>query len=63
VIPVNSAAESGIRRGDVIAEMNRAPINNMQDYQRLLGSLQKGASILFLVKRGGTTIYIAVKVG
>ncbi len=63
VIPGNSAAESGIRRGDVIAEMNRAPINNMQDYQRLLGSLQKGASILFLVKRGGTTIYIAVKVG
>jgi len=63
VTPGNSAAESGIRRGDVIAEMNRTPINNMQDYQRLIGSLQEGASILFLVKRGGTTIYIAVKAG
>ena len=57
------AAESGIRRGDVITEMNRTPINNLQDYQRLLRSVSKGASVLFLVKRGGTTIYIAVKVG
>jgi serine protease Do len=62
VTPGNSAAESGIRRGDVIAEMNRNPVNNIQDYQRLLGSVKKEASVLFLVKRGGTTIYIAVKV-
>ncbi|MBL4665395.1 MAG: DegQ family serine endoprotease [Nitrospinaceae bacterium] len=63
VTPGNSAAESGIRRGDVIAEMNRTPIKSMQDYQRLLGSVKKSTSVLFLVKRGGTTIYIAVKVG
>jgi serine protease Do len=63
VTPGNSAAESGIRRGDVVAEMNRNPVNSMQDYQRLLGSVKKGDSVLFLVKRGGTTIYIAVKVG
>lgn len=62
VTPGGSAGESGIRRGDVIAEINRAPINNSQDYRRLLGSVQAGASVLFLVKRGGTTIYIAVKV-
>mgnify|MGYP003317296191 CR=1 FL=1 len=54
--------ESGIRRGDVISEMNRAPVRNVQDYERLLRSVNKGSSILFLVKRRGTTIYIAVKV-
>ncbi|MBT5471991.1 MAG: DegQ family serine endoprotease [Nitrospina sp.] len=63
VTPGASAAESGIRRGDVIAEMNRSAVNNTQDYHRLMSSLQKGASVLFLVKRGGTTIYIAVKAG
>ena len=63
VTPGGFAGESGIRRGDVITEMNRAPINNLQDYERLLRSVNKGASVLFLVKRGGTTIYIAVKVG
>ena len=63
VTPGNSAAESGIRRGDVISEMNRNPITNMKDYERLSGSIKTGDSVLFLVKRGGTTIYIAVKVG
>ena len=63
VTPGGFAGESGIRRGDVITEMNRAPINKLQDYERLLRSVNKGASVLFLVKRGGTTIYIAVKVG
>ena len=63
VTPGNFADESGIRRGDVISEMNRTPITNMKDYQRLAGSVKTGDSVLFLVKRGGTTIYIAVKVG
>lgn len=58
----NAASEAGIRRGDVIAEMNRTPVKNTQDYQNLLASVQKGSSVLFLVKRGGSTIYIAVKV-
>ena len=51
VTPGNSAAESGIRRGDVISEMNRNPITNMKDYQRLSGSVKTGDSVLFLVKR------------
>jgi len=58
----DAASEAGIRRGDVISEMNRAPVKNVGDYQNLLASVQKGSSVLFLVKRGGTTIYIAVKV-
>ncbi|MBT6902194.1 MAG: DegQ family serine endoprotease [Nitrospina sp.] len=58
----NAAAEAGIRRGDVISEMNRGTVRNMQDYQNLLASVEKGSSVLFLIKRGGSTIYIAVKV-
>ena len=58
----NAASEAGIRRGDVISEMNRAPVKNVADYRKLLASVQKGSSLLFLVKRGGSTIYIAVKV-
>ena len=57
----NAASEAGIRRGDVISEMNRAPVKNVADYRKLLASVQKGSSVLFLVKRGGSTIYIAVK--
>ena len=58
----NAAAEAGIRRGDVISEMNRSIVKDMRDYQNLMASVQKGSSVLFLVKRGGSTVYIAVKV-
>lgn len=62
VVAGNAASEAGIRRGDVISEMNRMPVKNLEDYQNLLASVGKGSSVLFLVKRGGSTIYIAVKV-
>ena len=62
VVAGNPASEAGIRRGDVISEMNRSPVKNIGDYQNLLSSVKKGSSVLFLIKRGGTTIYIAVKV-
>ena len=62
VVARNAASEAGIRRGDVISEMNRVPVKNLQDYNNLLANVEKGSSVLFLVKRGGSTIYIAVKV-
>lgn len=58
-----AAGEAGIRRGDVIAEINRTPVNSVQDYHSVTSGMKKGATVLFLVRRGGTTIYIAVKMG
>ena len=55
------AGEAGIRRGDVISEINRTPINSVQDYHNVTSAAKKGSTVLFLVRRGGTTIYIAVK--
>ena len=57
-----SAAEAGIRRGDVITEIDRKPISNMVEYKRSLGTIKKGRTVLFLVRRSGSTIYIAVKI-
>ncbi len=57
-----SAAEAGIKRGDVITEIDRQPVRNMSEYKRSLGAISKGRTVLFLIKRGGTTIYIAVRI-
>ena len=57
-----SAAEAGIKRGDVIIEIDKNPVKNMADYERSLGAIRKGRTVLFLIRRGGTTIYIAVKI-
>ncbi|GJL80039.1 MAG: peptidase [Nitrospinaceae bacterium] len=56
-----AAGEAGIRRGDVISEINRTPVKSVQDYERVTSEAKKGTTVLFLVRRGGTTIYIAVK--
>ncbi|MFQ5483336.1 MAG: trypsin-like peptidase domain-containing protein, partial [Nitrospinaceae bacterium] len=62
VTPGQSAAEAGLRRGDVITEVNRRPVRDKEEYDRLTGRMSKGETALMLVRRGGSTIYIAVKV-
>ena len=58
-----AAGEAGVRRGDVITEINRAPINTVEDYNRVTSAAKKGSTVLLLVRRGGSTIFIAVKIG
>ena len=58
-----AAGEAGVRRGDVITEINRAPINTVEDYNKITSGAKKGSTVLFLVRRGGSTIFIAVKIG
>ncbi len=58
-----SVAEmAGFQPGDIILEINREPITSTDDYTRVLERSDKEKPILFLVKRGENTIYIALKV-
>lgn len=57
-----AAGESGLRRGDVITEINRKPIRGVGDYRHSTSDLKEGDTALMLVRRGGSTIYIAVKI-
>ena len=42
VDPNSTAAESGLTRGDIIQEVNRKPVNNVQQFPR--GDPQRGKS-------------------
>ena len=57
-----AAAERGIKRGDVVKEIDKKPVSSLSEYKRLLGIIKKGRTLLFLIRRGATTIYIAVKI-
>ncbi len=61
VRPDSPAWEAGLRRGDVIKEINRKPVRNIKDYRRLLREATKEEIILFLIQRGKGSIYVAVK--
>lgn len=54
------AAEGGIQRGDVIQQVNKQPVNNKADFDRLIKQAA-GKSALFLVNRGGRTLFLVVE--
>lgn len=62
VAPGSVAAESGLRPGDIVVEINRISIGSLEDYRRVVASLKPKKSALFLIKRGHNTIYVALKI-
>jgi serine protease Do len=59
--PGSAADEAGIRRGDVITEVNRRPVRNMDDFKREIARTEGGKSILLLVKREQGSLFLALK--
>ena len=61
VEPGSAADEAGIRRGDVIMEVDRKPIRNLDEYKKSVAAIRKGRGVLFLVRRGDSTLFLALK--
>jgi serine protease Do len=55
----SSAAEAGLQRGDVIQEVNRQPVNNVEQYEKAIRATGNG-EVLLLINRGGATRYVAI---
>jgi serine protease Do len=58
VNPSSAAADAGLRRGDVIQEVNRKPVHNTSDFESAMRNSKD--QTLLLVNRQGNTIYVAV---
>jgi serine protease Do len=54
------AADIGLKRGDLIKEINRQPIESMADYNKATASVGKDDTLLLLVRRGSNTYYVVV---
>lgn len=63
VVPGSIADEAGFQPGEVILEINRRAVKNIDDYRSAVKSLEKGKSTIFLVKRGENSLYIGIKIG
>jgi len=58
VSPSSEAAEAGLRRGDVIQEVNHKPVKSTSDFEHAVGASKEDT--LLLVNRNGSTLYLAV---
>ena len=58
VDPNSKAADSGLKRGDVIQEVNHKPVRNTSDFEAAMRNAKD--SNLLLVNRQGSTMYLAV---
>jgi serine protease Do len=56
------AAEAGLAAGDIIVEIDKQPVKDVKTLNSLLAGVQKGHTILFLIDRGGTTIFVTLNV-
>ena len=61
VDPGSAADEAGIRRGDVIVEVDRKPIRSIDEYKKAVAGIRKGKGVLLLVRRGESTLFLALK--
>jgi serine protease Do len=55
----SAAAQAGLEQGDVIVEVNRQPVNSIEQVNRYLQETTTGNALLF-VNRNGRTHYVAI---
>jgi serine protease Do len=56
--PSSPKADSGLRKGDVIQEVNHQPVRNVAEFEQAMHKAGDSSALL-LVNRGGTTLFIA----
>ncbi len=61
VAPGSAAADAGLRRGDVILEINTKAIPDAKTFQKVLAEQPQKSFSRFLVKREGRTVIVAVE--
>jgi serine protease Do len=60
VEPRGPAERAGVRRGDVIHEVDRRPVRSERDFARLTRDPRPGVPLVVLLQRGATARYVAV---
>lgn len=60
VEPGSPADDAGIRRGDVIQEVDRKPVKDVKDFSQKIDQAKSRDHILMLVQRGQNSLFAAV---
>jgi serine protease Do len=62
VVPGSPAEEAGLRAGDVIRQVNRASVKDLENLKEMIEKAKDQETILLLVERGENTLFAAITV-
>ncbi|MFQ6615465.1 MAG: Do family serine endopeptidase [Fidelibacterota bacterium] len=62
VEPVSAASDAGLQRGDVITRVGDREINSVEEFYSAVEKEQTDGTVVFLVKRGQGTFFLALDV-
>jgi serine protease Do len=60
VQPGSPAERAGLQRGDIIREVNRQPVQSVQDVRDAIAKADTHDSLVLLVKRGQGSLFVAM---
>jgi serine protease Do len=61
VDPGSSVEDAGLRKGDVIQEIDRKKVARLDDYTRIAANVRSGDTVLMFINRGGKKFYVTIK--
>ena len=56
------AEQTGLAPGDIIVEIDNTPVKDLKTFNNLMAGAKEGHTFLFLIDRGGTTIFMTLNV-
>jgi serine protease Do len=56
------AAEADLRSGDIILEVDQTPVNRISAFISIIRRYKKGDTVLFLISREGSTLFVTLTV-
>jgi len=62
VEPYTAAEDAGLRKGDIIQEINKKNIKNINDFNNIVSKVKKGDTLLLFINRNRNKFYITLKV-
>jgi serine protease Do len=60
--PYSIAEDAGLKKGDVIQEMNKKRIDSISDFNRVRKGIREGDTALLFINRNGNKFYITLKI-
>jgi serine protease Do len=59
--PGSPAELAGIQAGDVIEEVNRQPVESVEDFNKAMSAAKDNETLLLLARRGTATSFFALR--